>query len=70
VRWDHLVEGADRIEGARIADERQQLGQDGDWPWAVVADIEVGGDVAFDLGVAAAEGDEDGKGEQPAGDRT
>ena len=40
-----------------VADEREQLGDDGDEDAAVVADVEVGGDVAADLRVGATECD-------------
>ena len=51
-----LIEGSQGIEGAGIANERDQHGEDAQQPGAVVAHVEVGNDVSFDLGVAAAEG--------------
>ena len=58
---------AQPVEGARVADERHQLGEDLDQPGPVVADVEVPGDVALDLRLAPAERDEHGEGEQLAG---
>src|SRR5208337_218910 len=60
----NLVDGPQSVEGAGIADERQQLGQDVDQPGAAIADMQVGGDVALDLGIAAAERDEQAEGEE------
>ncbi len=62
-----LVEDAQPIERARVADERDELGEDIDQPASVVADIEVRGDVPLDLRFASAERDEHGEGEQFAG---
>ena len=45
-----LVDGSQRVEAARVADEREQLGDDLDQPAAVVADVEVAGDVALTCG--------------------
>ena len=50
-----------------VADEREQLGDDGDEDAAAVADVEVGGDVAADLRVGATECGKVGEGEQLAG---
>ena len=56
--------GGERVEGAGVADERHQHRQDGQQRRAGVADVEVAGDVAADLGVGPAEGGEHGEGEQ------
>ena len=55
------------VEGAGVADERDEHGKDAQQPGAVVAHVEVGGNASFYLGVAAAEGGEHGAGEQLAG---
>ena len=53
------INGDERVQRARVADERQQLGEDGDHQRAVVAEVEVGRDMPADLWVAAAVGGED-----------
>ena len=63
VRGD-LVDGGQPVERARVADERQQLGQHGQQRGAVVADVEVARDVARHLRVGAAERDEHREGQQ------
>jgi hypothetical protein len=64
-----LVEDAERVEGAGVADVRDELGEDGEQACAVVADVEVGGDVTGELRLAAAERGEHREGEQlPGGD--
>jgi aldo/keto reductase family protein len=53
-----FVDHFERVEGAGIADERQQLGDHAEQRSSVVADVEIGRDVPFDLWLAAAECDE------------
>lgn len=62
-----LVDRGEGVEGAGIADERQQLGHDVHEQCAVVADVAVGGDVSADLAVGTAEADEQGEGDQLTG---
>jgi hypothetical protein len=50
-----LVEHAERVERARVADERDELGEDVEQPGPVIADGEVRGDVPGDLGLAPSE---------------
>ena len=50
-----LVDGSEAVEGAGVADERQQPGDDVDKQPAIIADMEVGSDVPTGLGVGAAE---------------
>jgi hypothetical protein len=50
----HFVDGLEAVEGARIADEGEELRQHVDKPRAIVADSEVRGDMTFDLRLAAA----------------
>ena len=47
-----LVDGGEGVEGAGVADERQQHGEHADQRLPVVADVEVGCDVAADLDAA------------------
>ena len=54
-----IAAGALRVRG--VAHEEQQLCDDGEKHAAVVADIDVGGDVAAHFGVAAAVGGEHGE---------
>src|ERR1700677_4403877 len=50
-----LIDSGEGVEGAWVADERQQIGDDADQQLPVVADVEVGGRVSPHLGVAPAE---------------
>src|ERR1035438_1751686 len=61
-----LIDDPQPVERAGIPDEWQELGQDVDEPCAVVADVEVCGDMAFDLRFASTERDEHTEGEQLA----
>jgi hypothetical protein len=62
-----LIEDAQGVERARVADVRQELGEHIEQPAAVVADVAVGGDVPAQLRLAATEGGEHGEGEQLPG---
>lgn len=48
-RWRGLVDGGEGVEGAGVADEGQQDGNDADQVPATVADVEVARDVPPDL---------------------
>ena len=52
-RASDLIDDPQRVEGARISDERQKLRQNIDQPGAVVANIDVRGDMALDLRFAS-----------------
>src|SRR5271166_5868640 len=65
-RRSGLLDGPQRVERARVPDERQKLGQHIDETSAVVADLEVGRDMALDLRVASANCGEHAEGEKLA----
>ena len=66
-RQRDLVDHAEPVEGARVADEGQQLGDDIDQARAIVADVEVRRHVPLHLRLAAAERDQHREREEFAG---
>lgn len=52
--WGDLVDGAQRVDCPRVANEWPELRRDVDQPRAIVADAKVCSDVALDLRITAA----------------
>ena len=59
-----LIDGAERIESARIADERQQLRNNINQSCTRVAHAQIRGDVALGLRLTSAKGNQHAEGEQ------
>ena len=64
LRCSDLIDGSQPVQRARIADERQELRQDGDQFRAVVADMQIRGDMALHLWVASAQRDQHAQGKK------
>jgi len=62
--WDHLVNRPQRVERSGISDVWQQLSDDINQTRAVVANLEIAGQMTLDLRIAAAERDQHGKRQQ------
>ena len=65
-RRGDLIDGPQSVQRARIADERQELSQGVDQFRAVVAYMEIRGDMALHLRVASAERDQHAQGNELA----
>mgnify|MGYP001794802469 CR=1 FL=1 len=63
----HFVDGPEPVQGAWGAGEGQESGEYVDEQLSAVADVEVGGDVSADLGIAAAMGDQHREGDELSG---